>query len=262
MIDLLESRRLLTATLAANGTLTVLSTNTADTITTSIVGAQFRVVENGATQNFSAAKVTKVLIKGMAGNDTITHGASRPSTILGGEGNDDLTGGPGKDSIDGQNKNDTVDGGAGADTLKGGTGEDTVDYSGRAAAVTVTLNNAAGDGVADEKDNVFNTVENVLGGAGDDVITGSPFNNRLVGGNGNDSLSGGGGADLLEGGDGADTLKGGDGNDLLAGETSDVFDAGGDVDVMDGGAGFDFGNKGDEDTHTNLEGIFAPGPLD
>lgn len=262
MIDVLESRRLLTATLAANGTLTIISTAAGDTITTSIVGAQFRVIENGATKNFVAASVVKVLIKGAAGNDTITHNADRPATILGGAGNDDLTGGPQKDSLDGQNNDDTLDGAGGGDVIKGGIGEDAVDYSSRTANLKITVNNLLGDGQTGENDNVFNTVENVLCGSGNDRVSGSAFNNRLMGGDGNDVLAGGDGADLLEGGEGADTLNGGNGNDLLAGGISADFDNQGDVDTFDGGAGFDFGNKDADDIHQNLEGVFAPGPLD
>src|SRR5687767_10442953 len=63
----------------------------------------------------------------------------------------------------------------------------------------------------------------VSGGNGDDKITVDGVNGgitlaaTLVGGNGQDSLSGGAGADMLIGGNGKDELKGGDGNDTLLG---------------------------------------------
>ena len=55
------------------------------------------------------------------------------------------------------------------------------------------------------------------GGAGDDVITGTPFNDDLRGGAGNDTLQGGRGDDKLTGSAGADTFvfKNGDGHDTI-----------------------------------------------
>ena len=66
------------------------------------------------------------------GNDVVT----------GGRGGDTLTGGPGNDSVAGGDGDDTLDEAApanGTDVLSGGDGSDTVDYSGRTAAVAVTL---------------------------------------------------------------------------------------------------------------------------
>ena len=66
------------------------------------------------------------------------------------------------------------------------------------------------------------TIENAIGGGGNDVIGGNDVSNMLTGngGNdiltgllGNDSLFGGAGDDTLNGGAGADTLSGGAGND-------------------------------------------------
>jgi Ca2+-binding RTX toxin-like protein len=51
--------------------------------------------------------------------------------------------------------------------------------------------------------------ENVVGGAGDDTITGNSLANILTGAAGNDTLNGGGGNDTLFGGDGNDLLIGG-----------------------------------------------------
>ncbi|TAN65811.1 MAG: hypothetical protein EPN17_15535 [Methylobacter sp.] len=53
--------------------------------------------------------------------------------------------------------------------------------------------------------------------AEDKVLPGKPVNDTLLGGNGNDSLTGLAGNDSLVGGFGADTLDGGDGNDTLFG---------------------------------------------
>lgn len=57
-------------------------------------------------------------------------------------------------------------------------------------------------------------IEDAIGGAGNDTLTGNQADNHLWGGDGNDSLVGGAGNDTLEGGAGLDTLYGGTGNDL------------------------------------------------
>ncbi|MBC2653665.1 FG-GAP-like repeat-containing protein [Novosphingobium aerophilum] len=48
-------------------------------------------------------------------------------------------------------------------------------------------------------------IENAIGGAGNDTLTGNDADNRLSGGSGNDELNGGAGNDRLIGGDGLDT---------------------------------------------------------
>ncbi|VVE15732.1 Bifunctional hemolysin/adenylate cyclase [Pandoraea terrae] len=60
-----------------------------------------------------------------------------------------------------------------------------------------------------------NTIENIVGGEFDDVLTGNDEVNVLVGGRGNDTLSGNGGMDALFGGLGDDILTGGTGADFF-----------------------------------------------
>jgi Ca2+-binding RTX toxin-like protein len=55
------------------------------------------------------------------------------------------------------------------------------------------------------------------GGAGNDTIYGSEFNDIINGDGGNDELGGRSGNDTINGGSGDDTLYGDDGNDLLIG---------------------------------------------
>lgn len=55
----------------------------------------------------------------------------------------------------------------------------------------------------------------LLGGAGDDVLTGGFLADRLAGGAGDDTLAGGWGDDSIEGGAGTDRLTGGPGDDLF-----------------------------------------------
>lgn len=57
-------------------------------------------------------------------------------------------------------------------------------------------------------------IENLIGSAYDDVLTGNNAANTIQGGSGNDTLNGGGGNDYLDGGAGADTMRGGTGDDV------------------------------------------------
>ena len=68
------------------------------------------------------------------------------------------------------------------------------------------------------------TVENAVGGAGDDTISGNSVNNVLTGNDGDDFLFGRAGDDKLHGNTGDDVLNGGAGNDqLFGGAGNDVF---------------------------------------
>ncbi|MDY6805617.1 MAG: peptidylprolyl isomerase [Cyanobacteriota bacterium] len=80
----------------------------------------------------------------------------------------------------------------------------------------------------------------VLGGDGNDSITGSIINDVANGNQGDDTLSGEDSADYLRGGKGEDVLVGGLDNDILSGNL--------DNDTLDGGEGNDFlrGGKGND----------------
>jgi Ca2+-binding RTX toxin-like protein len=114
--------------------------------------------------------------------------------------------------------------------------------------VRVTLNNTADDGQAGEGDNVRSTVENAVGGSGNDrfeaqvdPLFGPKTNNLFSGGAGNDYMDGGSGNDILLGDNGADQIFGALGDDTLAGP------ADGQVDQLDGGLGHDTFIAGPED---------------
>jgi hypothetical protein len=145
----------------------------------------------------------------------------------------------------------TVAGGAGADALadqvrspgtafNGGEGPDRADYSARAEGVSISLNDVADDGAAQEGDDITG-VEDVGGGSGDDAIAGDAGANGLAGGPaGNDRIDGGGGVDALDGGAGNDVLDGGPDDDaLLGGAGADAMDGGDGNDRLIGGAGAD-----------------------
>ncbi|MBE2320592.1 lytic murein transglycosylase [Solirubrobacter sp. CPCC 204708] len=124
------------------------------------------------------------------GDDTFTTSVTVPVTVGDGAGRDLVTGGGGAD---------VFLAGAGNDTYAGGAGTDRVDFSARVAGVVVDL--AAGSGEGD----TFNGVEDLVGGSGNDDLTGTGAANALDGGLGDDVLDGAGGADVLEGGAGTDT---------------------------------------------------------
>lgn len=85
----------------------------------------------------------------------------------------------------------------------------------------------------------------LIGGAGDDVLTGGSRNDMLLGQDGNDVLSGGSGIDIVYGGNGNDTLNGNSGNDTLYGMLgNDVLNGSDDNDVLYAGAGSDTLNGG------------------
>ena len=66
--------------------------------------------------------------------------------------------------------------------------------------------------------------EDIIDGAGEDLLVGGTLNDSLFGGAGVDYLAGGAGSDTLEGGAGYDILAGGDGDDrLIGGAEGDTF---------------------------------------
>jgi Ca2+-binding RTX toxin-like protein len=180
-------------------------------------------------------------LAGGGGNDHLAGGAGA-DRLAGGTGQDFLDGGAGADELLGEDGNDVLDGGTGSDVMSGGAGVDRVSYVTRTAPVDVRLDGAANDGEAGENDRagVGQDVEDVAGGAGNDVLIGNAQTNWITGGNGNDHLNGAAGNDQLDGGAGDDHLYGGAGNDHLRGDGgNDIIDGQGDSDTIRGGEGTD-----------------------
>ena len=221
---------------------------------------------------------TSTWLDGGPGTDTVN--AVNGDLIAGGAGNDTLNGGPDHDILVGGPGEDLEFGNGGddwfwesgecsfpcppngADQLHGGAGLDRVEYTGRAAAVTVTINDIANDGAAGELDNVFTDVEDLRGGHGDDTLTGSAFANQIDGCYASDTVNGGDGDDTLSGDrecggiSGSDTIHGDAGDDVIHGDSTslnsddkpdqlfgddgdDMITGGGGADQMNGGAGKD-----------------------
>ena len=156
---------------------------------------------------------------------------------VGGAGDDILTGDSENNLLIGGPGDDRLIGGLGDDTLTGGAGSDTVDYTSASATMNINLVSDLSQGQGRD---TLAGIENVAGGAGDDIITGDDGDNILSGGAGDDTLVAGAGNDSVSGDDGDDNISGGTGNDVLAGGSgNDRIDGGTGNDSLTGGAGDD-----------------------
>lgn len=155
-----------------------------------------------------------------------------------------VTAGSGNDILVGNLVDNTLDGGAGDDTYRfsnwwvhdviiDASGNDTIDFSPmRYAGVSVNLTSSA-DAEATYGMHTINwdndAIENLIGTAMADTLTGNISNNLIIGGGGNDTIAGGGGNDTLEGGTWHDVyiFADGWGNDTVdesTGNGRDTFD--------------------------------------
>jgi Ca2+-binding RTX toxin-like protein len=199
----------------------------------------------GAAQDTGQGVMLATGFENLSGSiygDTLA-GDGGANVIAGDQGNDTLSGGAGNDVLYGDGRilidwhgnggsgpittfadmaasdpafvdgNDVLEGGLGNDAINGGGGTDTASYANAAGAVTVNLATGITSG-ADGND-TLSSIENVIGSAFNDTITGDATNNLLIGGAGNDSLNGGEGADTFVGGIGNDALNGGNGVDTI-----------------------------------------------
>ncbi|MBY0336338.1 MAG: DUF4214 domain-containing protein [Acetobacteraceae bacterium] len=154
---------------------------------------------------------------GSAGTDTLTGTDARD--VLGGQAfGDSLSGLGGNDTLIGGDSRDWLSGGPGDDWLDGGQGNDFADYATATAGVTVSLRllglpqDTRGAGT----DALWN-IEHLSGSRFDDVLIGDRQQNWLFGLEGDDILVGGGGGQV---GFGGDDYFGGAGRDTA------VFEAG------------------------------------
>jgi Ca2+-binding RTX toxin-like protein len=152
-------------------------------------------------------------LTGSAGDDTLI-GDDQENILSGLSGNDVLMGGAGNDTLNGGDDNDTLMGGLGKDILNGGSGKDTATYAnatsvdgklGVKAHLVAASALAYNDGEA--KGDTYDSIENLIGSAFKDTLSGDDTANKLEGGAGDDELIGGGAADALFGGDGNDTAS-------------------------------------------------------
>lgn len=221
---------------------------TLNTVTDRIVVVDAK--EGDDTLDFRGV-LTRILVNGGEGNDTIFLGDAPGSRVFGGNGNDTITASASGDAtnvvIYGNNGNDiltagpagisiygdSVSRGTGRDTIIGGPGSDHLYGGGDADGID-------GGGGADwieggEGNDVIEAGEGsdfVMGGLGADVIRGSSGDDVLCGDEGqylegvpclggDDQILGGAGNDLVMGGPGADALYGHGGTDLLIGDQAE-----------------------------------------
>ncbi|WP_349360304.1 S8 family serine peptidase [Stappia sp.] len=139
---------------------------------------------------------------------------------------ENLIGSAHDDLLNGDHGANVLRGGAGGDFLNGRDGSDTADYTGSDAGVNVSLltGYAAGGHAAGD---TFSSIENLIGTAFDDILSGDHEDNILTGGASNDVLRGRGGADTLVGGSGSDTADYSDSNAAVNVSLLTGFAAGG-----------------------------------
>jgi hypothetical protein len=127
-----------------------------------------------------------------------------------------LTGTAGSDNLLGGAGNDVLIGLDGNDTLNGGAGSDTADYSYSTRTFTLDLAVTTAQRIGTTSDNdTLISIENLIGGSGNNTFLGNGDANRLDGGAGRDTLDGRAGDDVLIGGLDMDTLTGGAGSDTF-----------------------------------------------
>jgi hypothetical protein len=190
---------------------------------------------------------------------------------------------PGNDVIVGGNQVDTIDASA-------MTGAVTVDYTGDAAGAitdgtdTITFSEVEGHVLTNQDDSLDGTDDSlgftvnagggndeIVGGSGDDDLSGDAGNDTVRGGAGNDRVVGEDGDDLLYGDAGNDTLHSWGGNNTLyGGDDADYFrvgyvnetiyggDGGADADTLSGALADDAltitFTGAEEGTHADAEG--------
>lgn len=205
---------------------------------------------------------------GLGSNDHLW-GAGGQDQLVGGDGDDDINGDTGNDTLIGDAGADYLHGGAGDDHLEGGAGFDHAAYYGATGSVSVDLSivgpQAVGGGSGLD---LLLGIEGLSGSPYNDTLLGDGAGNNLAGMAGNDYLDGRGGFDNADyytatggvtvnlsivgpqavgGGHGVDTLVsienilGSFYGDTLTGNAGDNwFNTRGGGDRVDGGAGFDF----------------------
>ena len=172
------------------GTDTILSTNDANFTLTDT-----QLLRSPGTL-FTLASVENAILTGGAGDNMLDASSFTGSaTLIGAAGIDMLLGGPGDNVY--SFVTDTV---LGSDTIIDSGGMDSLDFSGTTTlGVVVDLSDSGAQVVNTNLTLALSngsSIENVVGGALDDMLTGNALPNRITGGPGNDTMSGGAGDDI------------------------------------------------------------------
>ncbi|GIW76740.1 MAG: hypothetical protein KatS3mg104_1803 [Phycisphaerae bacterium] len=192
-----------TSVIKTGSLLRVTGTTGKDVIGVDLVNGRIRVgtKADGILATFAASTISRISVDAGSGNDKVTveTTVTKPTSLAGAAGRDVLLGGSGNDYLAGGSGNDKLVGRLGNDTLDGGSGIDLVEYTdrGRGEGVVASLDGLANDGGPSEVDWILDNVENLLGGNGDDLLSGNAGPNIIAGGRGADTISGGNGDDLI-----------------------------------------------------------------
>jgi Ca2+-binding RTX toxin-like protein len=201
------------------------------------------------------------IVNVVSDSDNPFRNASIAGLVHGGEGNDHIRAN-GNGSFFGNADNDTIEGdlaAAGPDTyINGGAGDDVLSYPASPGPsgtdVGCTLIGGSGDdeisgddgpdfieaGEGDDFVDSRGGRDTVYGGEGVDIIFAGEGNDHVFGGSGNDRINGGAGSDELRGDAGNDFIQGGaDDDDIFGGAGNDTLLGEGGVDILDGGPGTD-----------------------
>ena len=138
-------------------------------------------------------------LEGTGGNDLI-YGDDGHDELVGGTGDDILVGGLGNDTAYGDDGDDLFIAGTdglGDDTYDGDSHFDTVSYTGTTAGITVSMSSRTVVGPEIGTDTLWE-IENVVGGTGNDTMTGNSEDN---------TFSYFGGMDSYDGNEGRDTVN-------------------------------------------------------
>ena len=159
----------------------------------------YRVQGFGESRVYGTAQNPILRIYGDAGEGTnfvkIDNSVTIPTTLIGGEGNDELRGGSGPNQIVGR---------GGRDLLMGGILNDIIVAGGSSGINEAQMFGADGDDTM----TAINGYNYMDGENGNDILQGGTEVDRIEGGRGNDQIFGGGGADQLYGEQDNDTIWG------------------------------------------------------
>jgi VCBS repeat-containing protein len=170
------------------------------------------------TDTVSYIDSTVAIVANLANGSVTRSGNNDVSTnfenLVGTSFDDTIYGTSGNNVVDAGAGNDKIYGRGGADTIDGGIGTDTVYFDDATSAISVNLQTGATGGAA--AGTILANIEGLVGGAGNDTLTGlSWIANYLAGGPGDDVLAGGAGNDTFDGGTGHDTVYGSAGADSI-----------------------------------------------
>ena len=168
-------------------------------------------ISTGETRVVASSKSDFVF--GANGSDDVVEAGDGDDEIYTGSGDDDVDAGPGDDKIIGG-------AGEGDDRYDGGVGKDRIVYSSSALGIVVDMENGIASGSEIGSD-ILISIEEVVGGAGNDAFTLNNVSNTVFGAGGDDKFFNleMNGFDSAFGGDGADSFYwAGQGTFVIAGD--------------------------------------------